>query len=318
MSVRTRLTSALGKVGSLPIAGAVYQRRAEISGAASATMQFAKRLYSLAQEQKDSTLMIGACVQMAVTTWVSGDFETSRQYTTRALQIWRSGGGRSPFQEVDSQPIACLALDAILQWHFGEIPSYLATIEEAISLAKQLNDMHGLAVVLSWGALLAHCERSAAEVERFASALIELSTRHSFAHWLPFGEVLRGWALSASGNTAEGLSWIEGGIEDYRASGSLGWRTYFLSLKAEALHFADRTSEALEILNEALALVEATSGLRCWSAPFYRLRGVFLARLGAGDCVLDIGAGTGALAHQAAGLGARVTAIDLSPLWSPG
>jgi SAM-dependent methyltransferase len=32
----------------------------------------------------------------------------------------------------------------------------------------------------------------------------------------------------------------------------------------------------------------------------------------AGDCVLDIGAGTGALALQAAALGARVTAIDLS------
>ena len=258
-----------------------------IAGNTAAARQFAKRLYSLAQEQKDSTLMIGACVQMAVTTWwVLGDFETSRQYTTRALQIWRSGGGRSPFQEVDSQPIACLALDAILQWHFGEIPSYLATIEEAISLAKQLNDMHGLAVVLSDGALLAHCERSAAEVERFASALIELSTRHSFAHWLAFGEIFSGWARSASGNTAEGLSWIEGGIEDYRASGSLGWRAYFLSLKAEALHFADRTSEALEILNEALALDEA-SGLRCWSAPFYRLRGVFLARLGADEAQIE-------------------------------
>jgi ubiquinone/menaquinone biosynthesis C-methylase UbiE len=30
------------------------------------------------------------------------------------------------------------------------------------------------------------------------------------------------------------------------------------------------------------------------------------------DCVLDIGAGTGALAHHAAAFGARVTAIDLS------
>jgi ubiquinone/menaquinone biosynthesis C-methylase UbiE len=32
----------------------------------------------------------------------------------------------------------------------------------------------------------------------------------------------------------------------------------------------------------------------------------------AGDCVLDIGAGTGALSLQAAALGARLTAIDLS------
>ena len=64
------------------------------------------------------------------------------------------------------------------------------------------------------------------------------------------------------------------------------WRAYFLSLKAEALHFADRTSEALEILDEALALVEA-SGARCWSAQFYRLRGVFLTRLGADEAQIE-------------------------------
>jgi serine/threonine protein kinase len=180
------------------------------TGNAAAAMEFAKRLCSLAEEQKDSALMIGACAQMAGRTCGAGDFKTSRKYTTRALQIWRSGGGQSRYQEVDAQPVACLGLDAILQWHFGEIPSYLATIEEAISLAKQLKDMHGLAVVLSFGAMLAHCERNISEVERFASALIELSTRHSFAHWLPFGEVLRGWALGASGNTTEGLSWIDG------------------------------------------------------------------------------------------------------------
>ena len=65
--------------------------------------------------------------------------------------------------------------------------------------------MHGLALALCYAALLAHFERSVAEVERFASDLIELSTRHNFAHWLATGEVLRGWARSASGNTAEGL-----------------------------------------------------------------------------------------------------------------
>jgi hypothetical protein len=202
-----------------------------VTAKTAAAIAFAKQLYSLAQEQNDSTLMLGACTAMAGLHCTLGDFETSRRYTTEALQIWRSGGGRSPFQEVDAQPVACLSLDAILQWHFGEIPSYRASIEEATFLAKQLNDMHGLAVALSYGALLAHCERSAAEVERFASNLIELSTRHNFAHWLATGEILRGWARSASSNTAEGLSLIEGGIEDYWACGSMGWQAYFLSLK---------------------------------------------------------------------------------------
>ena len=104
---------------------------------------------------------------------------------------------------------------------------------------------------------LAHFERSAAELERLASDLIELSTRHSFAHWLAIGEVFRGWARSASGNTAEGLSWIEEGIEDYRATGSIVWVPYFLALKAEALHLADRTSDALRAITEAEALVES-------------------------------------------------------------
>ena len=55
---------------------------------------------------------------------------------------------------------------------------------EAISLAKELNDMHALALALDWAASLAHYERNPAEVERLASDLIELSTRHNFAYWL--------------------------------------------------------------------------------------------------------------------------------------
>ena len=54
-------------------------------------------------------------------------------------------------------------------------------------------------MALYWAGLLAHFEGNPAEVERFASDLIELSTRQTFASWLPGGVVLRGWARSASG-----------------------------------------------------------------------------------------------------------------------
>jgi hypothetical protein len=67
---------------------------------------------------------------------------------------------------------------------------------------------------------------------------IELSTRHHFAHWPPQGEVLRGWARGASGDIAEGLSWIVDGIEEFRATSALRGLPFFLALKAEALHLA--------------------------------------------------------------------------------
>ena len=261
-------------------------RYAVVADKLTAAMPFAKRLYSLALEQNDPTLMIGACTAVGGAHYYLGDFQTAREYTKRALQIWRSGGVRSPFQEVDAQPVGCLSNEALLEWHFGEISSCHATMAEAIALAKELNDIHGLAVALAYGAELAHFERSASELECLASELIELATRHSFAHWLAIGEVFRGWTRSASGNTAEGLPWIEKGIEDYRATGSIVWVPYFLVLKAEALYLADRTPDALKAIMEAAALVE-TSKARCWSAELSRLRGVLLTKLDAGEAQIE-------------------------------
>jgi predicted ATPase len=127
---------------------------------------------------------------------------------------------------------------------------------------------------------LGHFEHNPAEVERVASDLIELSTRHHFAHWLAIGSILRGWARSASGDTIEGISWIEDGIRDYRATGANIGLSYLLGMKAEALHLADRTSEALEAIKEAEALVERFEE-RWWCAELHRLRAVFLMALGA-------------------------------------
>ena len=63
---------------------------------------------------------------------------------------------------------------------------------EAISLAKELNDMNALAVALNFAANLAQYERNPAEVERFQSDLIELSTRHNFAFFLAGGRFFAG------------------------------------------------------------------------------------------------------------------------------
>jgi adenylate cyclase len=123
-------------------------------------------------------------------------------------------------------------------------------------------------------------------VEHLASELIELSTRHNFAHWLAKGAIFRGWARSASGDTAEGIPWIEDEIEDLRATGSMLAAQYHLALNAEALHLADRTPEALEAIREAEAIVER-SGERNWCAELHRLRGVFLAAMGAEETQIE-------------------------------
>ena len=223
---------------------------------------------------------------MAATLYYLGRFESAQDYAAKGVAIWRSGEGKSQFEEIDAPVIAMLCHKALCEWHFGEAISSRATIAEAISVAREFQDGHGLAVALFHATVLAYRGHNLEEVERLASELVELSTKQNFAHFVAVGTVLLGWARSAAGNTAQGISWIQDGMELLRASGSLLGMLSMFALKAEALHLAGRTSEALQAINEAEALVEASGG-SWWCAELYRLRAIILIGLGAEEARIE-------------------------------
>jgi len=280
------LCHSLGRPLLLHVALIGRWRYTVLTDKLSAAMQIAERVHALAQEQYDPRPMIGAYNALAATSYFSGDFDSARQYAMRGVQIWRSGSAQSYAEDLYTPVVGCLCHLAHSEWYLGEIASCQANLDEAISIAKELHDMNGLAFALAWAAAFSQFERNSAEVDRLASDLIELSTRNNFEYWLAIGAIWRGWARSASGNTAEGIPWIEQGIRDSRATGSVLSLPQFLALKAEALHRADRTSEALEALNEAQALAERFEQ-RWWCAELHRLRGVFLATLGADETQIE-------------------------------
>jgi adenylate cyclase len=249
-------------------------------------MQIAERVYSLAQRQDDPRVKIRGYDALACTHYWLGDFQASRQNAMHAVRIWRSGNVQSHPEDFDTPVVGCLCHGALSEWHLGEIASCKANMEEAISLAKELNDTNALALALHLAAVLAMYERNPAEVDRLTSDLIELSTRQNFAHWLQVANIYRGWARSASGDTAKGIPRIERGITDLRATGEVLGLPFLLAYKAEALYLADRTSEALEAISEAEALAERYEiGVYC--AELHRLRGVFLAAIGGEESLIE-------------------------------
>ena len=60
----------------------------------------------------------------------------------------------------------------------------------------------------------------------------------------------------------------------------------YCGVSGKALHLADRTSEALEAIKEAEALVERYEE-RFWCAELHRLRGVFLTAIGADEAQIE-------------------------------
>ena len=281
-----RLCHSLNDLRRLYVALTGQWRYTLITDKMSAAMQIAERVHSLAQEQNDAALMVGAYRALSCTLFYLGDFESARQYAMRGVQIWRSGGVQSYAEDFHTPVVACLCFGAMSEWHLGEISPCQAMMDEAISLAKELNDTNALALALNWAAGLGQRERNTAEVDRLASDLIELSTRHNFVYWLAVGAINRGWARSASGDTAEGIPWIEDGIRDIRAAGAMLALPSALARNAEALHLADRTSEALQAINGAEAVAERFDQ-RVYFSELHRLRGVFLATIGAEETEIE-------------------------------
>ena len=134
----------------------------------SATMDVAKRVYSLAQEQSDAALTIGAYRALSGST-LFGRFPILQT----KCDAWSSdlALGRNPVS-CRGSPHArrrCLYFGGLSEWHLGEVDSCHRSIVNAISLAKELKDMNALAVALNFAAYLAHYERNPIEVERLAS-----------------------------------------------------------------------------------------------------------------------------------------------------
>jgi tetratricopeptide (TPR) repeat protein len=250
----------------------------------SAAMQIAERVSALPRQQNDATLTVGAYRALACTHYYLGNYESGREYAMRAVEIWRSGRVQSYAEEHHTPVANCLFYGAMCEWHLGESAGCQAMMEEGIALAKRLNDMNSLALALQFAATVARYNPG--EVERLASELIELSTRHNFSYWLTIGTMFRGWARSATGDTIEGIPWIEHGIRDFRASGSVFLLPFWLAAKAEALHLADRAPEALEAIDEAEAMAERFEH-RYMFSQLRRLRGVFLAATGGEETQIE-------------------------------
>src|SRR5271165_3735164 len=79
----------------------------------SSGMQIAERICSLAHEQNDAALMIGAYRALASTLYFLGNFEASRQYAMHAVQVWRSGSVQSYAEEYYTPVVGCLVYAAV-------------------------------------------------------------------------------------------------------------------------------------------------------------------------------------------------------------
>jgi predicted ATPase len=171
--------------------------------------------------------------------------------------------------------VCCRMQMAPSLWFLGYPDQAAASIQAALALAQQLAHPLSLTMALRWAAVLHHLRREVPLTQARAEASMTIATDQGFPQQVAIAMPLRGWALAASGQGEEGLAQIHQGLAAYRATGATRDRPYQLALLAETSAQVGQTAEGLEVLAEALAMLDQ-SGVRWWEAELYRLRGELL------------------------------------------
>jgi class 3 adenylate cyclase/predicted ATPase len=291
-----------------------YLIRAELRMA----RELGEQLLQLAQREQDPALLVEAHRALGTTLFFLGELAPARGHLEQGIALYDPQQHRSLAFRYGADPgVICGLYAANVLWVLGYPDQALASIHEALTLARELAHAFSLAFALNHAANLHQFRREGQGTQERAEASMAFSTEQRFAQWLAQGMILRGWVLAEQGQGAEGIAQLRQGLAAWQATGAALDRPRFLALLAEAYSKVGSTEEGLRLLVEAQAAVRR-SGERRWEAELYRLKGELLLARAPEDhaeaeaCfreALDIAC------HQGAKLWELRAAMSLSRLW---
>jgi predicted ATPase len=277
-----------------------------------------EQLLTLAQRQNDTRLLQEAHWALATPLFHLGELNPARTHLEQRSAFYTPQSLRSQVsRDAAGTQIACLFFTGFILWALGYPDRALETGDEALSLAHELSHPFTLAFAF-WG--LAQLNQFRREVQvtlERAEATIALSNEQGFPLWVEYGTPLRAWTLVMQGNTEEGIAQIRQIMTNKPAGITRAHWPMYYALLVEAYGAAGQTEEGLDMVAQALAIVEKT-GFRYHEAELHRLQGELLLKQAAPDsrqvetCLhraLDL-----ARSQQAKSIELR-SAMSLSRLW---
>lgn len=240
-----------------------------------------EQLLDLAKRLGDPALVMEAHRAVGVTLIDRGEFVEGLEHLDEACAMYEPNR-RHPYMLLtayDCKTVSdCFAARAL--WALGYPDRALARAREAVAHAREIGHTPSHAVAANFVALVHQLRGEAPEAQERAESGIALTREQGLDLWTAFGLVFRGWARVWQGTEAgEGIDELRLGLATYEASGAKLWRTRFLGMLAESLGVTDRVDEGIEVVDQALAAVDAT-GERHYEAELYRTKGKLLLRRG--------------------------------------
>ena len=134
-------------------------------------------------------------------------------------------------------------------WLLGHDADALASCDEAVALAREIDHPYSLAAALAYAGMTHQMREDLPAMTAAVAEAGELCDRYGFAYYREWVLVLDGWARA----DATGVARAQRGIANLRADGALSRMPYWSSLLADLFARLDRPCDARSTLDAAIA-----------------------------------------------------------------
>jgi predicted ATPase len=239
-------------------------------------VELAERLIAVADQDGEPFRRATARRALGSTLFYFGRFSESCEWLEEGIALDDTavmGDQRARILLHTEQPgIICRLYLAWAKWLLGYPDSAMVHIETALTQSRKLSHAYSVTFALTFAALVHILRREFDQARRQADAAIAVAREHSFAQYVAFGTICRGFALVHLGEHEDGLATLDAGIAGWRDTGSVLIDTMWFALRAEALVAAGQ-NEAASVALDRGAEVATTNDETFYASELARLRG---------------------------------------------
>jgi predicted ATPase/class 3 adenylate cyclase len=241
--------------------------------------QMGEKILSLAERYDDRNMRVEGHLVFGYNLAFYKDLNEGLEHLEKAIAYYDPDEPYEHRFRIGSNPgVVAFNISAFFLWMLGFPDRALSRSNEAVALARRLNQPFSMCYSLFHAGMLHHWRRETDLVEDCAGAVLSIAEEHEYPVWTAVGTCLQGAALAGNGQPVEGLAQIRMGLDLYQElkTPPIFW-SLLLYLYAKVCIQADIPEQGLSEFEKAAGVLNSGSGSGRTLAPeFFRLTGDLL------------------------------------------
>ncbi|TFV80570.1 adenylate cyclase [Bradyrhizobium frederickii] len=241
-----------------------------------AALEIATEMLEIAERQDDATHRLIGHHLVAIVLQHQGQLSSASEHWSRALRLYDPERHQELAFTYGIDFHASILTYLSWVWLALGFPSRAATFHrEMMARVKQLPHVFAVASNLGMGCAYLLLRRDVEELRPQAEAAFNVCTEQRFPFWLAAAIVCRGWIMIQEGRLTDGIAMVRQGVHLYQSTGAEIELPLIRSALLEPLIATGQTTEALDIVNDTLAVLGRNGD--CWlEAEMLRIKGAAL------------------------------------------